>query len=299
MDIGVVARDDFPSALLEWSGGPACLWFQGDPKLMHRPLLVSVVGTRNPSRDGVLRTKKLAQALVREGAVIVSGMAQGVDYIAHSTTLGLGGKTIAVMGTPIEGCYPKEHENLKATIAEAGLILSQFAPGSPTHRSNFPKRNETMAALAAITIVTEASANSGTRYQVAAAIKLRRPVGFLASLAAQQIPWIEEALRSGFGFVIESPSQIPDALLPFRSIKLDVAGPIQTLLPLTMPPEPERGQMPIRSDLSVHDSPPYEETVVEVNEPVAGKQSEQMDGFVAWVKGILGWVFGGKPKGHK
>lgn len=227
---------------------------------------------------------------------MVSGMAQGVDYIAHITTLGLGGATIAVMGTPIEDCYPKEHRELKASIAAFGLVLSQFEPGSPSRRYNFPRRNETMAAMSAITIVTEASASSGTRHQVAAAIKLGRHVGFLASLVAQEIPWIEDALQSEFSFIIESPSQIADVVARCRNHAPSEAktGAMESTLSASIGVEPWVEHFDF-DEPKAEGSAVYEPAIEPTDLIESVEQEKQISPsncFVPWVKGLIGWVFG-------
>jgi DNA processing protein len=297
---GVINREDFPRALLEWRGCPECLWFLGDKGLLQSDFLVSVVGTRNPSHEGILRTRKLVQTLVSEGVTVVSGLAQGVDYVAHSTTLGLGGATIAVMGTPIDDCYPKEHLGLKSTIASAGLVLSQFEPGSPSRRYNFPRRNETMAAMSAITIVTEATPNSGTRHQVAAAIKLGRRVGFLASLAAQQIPWIEEALQSELAFVIDSPSKIVDVIGRCRIkplVETETAA-VDPCLSVSLGTETVTEHVDFDRP-AVGGRAVEEHEAGEGDNTVSGERNPTIDppgGLMSWIKGMLGWVFGYGPQ---
>jgi len=178
------------------------LWYEGNLELLQMPL-ASVVGTRQISPQGVLRTKRITTLLVSEGFCIVSGLARGVDRVAHEMALEMNGQTIAVMGTPIDECYPKEHKGLKDEISRRGLILSQFEPTTPIHRSNFPRRNVLMAALSSTTFVVEADIDSGTKHQVKAAVQMRKPVAFLASLVDQNYPWVREALDSGYGVVIE------------------------------------------------------------------------------------------------
>jgi DNA processing protein len=177
------------------------LWYEGNLELLQMPR-VSVVGTRNVSPEGISRAGRITALLVREGFCIVSGMARGVDRVAHEVALEMNGKTIAVMGTPIDECYPKEHEQLKREIGRRGLVLSQFQPGTPIHRSNFPRRNILMAALSSTTFVVEADISSGTKHQVKAAVQMRKPVAFLASLVDQNYPWVREALDSNYGVVI-------------------------------------------------------------------------------------------------
>jgi len=297
MDSGFITRNEFPPRLLEWHGGPECLWFQGNRSLLDGTLLVSVIGTRSPSNEGIHRTRKLVQTLVRNGVTVVSGMAKGVDYVAHSTTLELGGLTIAVMGTPIEGCYPKEHRELKGLIAASGLVVSQFEPGSSSQRYNFPKRNETMAAMSVMTIVTEASATSGTRHQVAASIKLGRRVGFLASLVALQIPWIKDALRSEFCFIVESTSQVADVIEGYL-----VKPPVEVADSSDSTHAPESESHPIFVEQPLLFDQPTDElpTVVEnVTDPshtdkpdVKIEESNPSAGIISWIKGMFDWALG-------
>lgn len=197
----------YPDGLKDWKYKDRILWYQGNLDLLKKRM-VSVVGTRKVSKDGIVRTRKLTQFLVKEGFTIVSGLAEGVDTIAHQSTLECRGYTIAVLGTPINQCYPKTNIKLKEEIVNKGLILSQFAVGEPVKQSNFPKRNGLMAALAEATIVIEASEKSGTRYQVQYAIKMRRKIGFLASLVNGNNPWVLDAVDKGYAFVISDLSDL-------------------------------------------------------------------------------------------
>jgi DNA processing protein len=203
-----------PEKVASWPKHPKMLWCIGDLLLLQLPL-VSVIGSRNASREGIARTRRITQLLIRAGVGVVSGLAEGIDAAAHMEALRLGGKTIAVMGTPIDECYPAKHLQLKEEIMLHGLVISQFAPESSITRGNFPKRNELMAALSIITLVAEAGPTSGTRHQVACALKLKRRVGFLASLTSKGIPWIDEALTTDFAFIINEPEDVFKELEPF------------------------------------------------------------------------------------
>jgi DNA processing protein len=191
------------------------LWCDGNLELLTMPL-ASIVGTRDVSPEGVRRTRKLAAVLVSEGFCIVSGLAKGVDRVAHETALSMNGHTIAVMGTAIDECYPIEHQELKDRITRRGLVLSQFAPGTPVRRSNFPQRNVLMATLSSTTFVVEASVDSGTKHQVRAAVRMGKKVAFLASLVNQDYPWVQEALDAQFGVIIEHTE---DAVALLREVK--------------------------------------------------------------------------------
>lgn len=188
-----------------WGRTVESLWCLGDCSLLDWPT-VSIVGTRDLSPGGETRARKITTLLVQAGCCIVSGLAAGVDTVAHETALSLGGKTIAVMGTPIDECYPKENRDLKRRIVESGLVLSQFRPGSKFNRGNFPQRNGLMAAISAVTFVVEAQIDSGTRHQVKAAIALGKKVAFLSSLVNLNFPWVVEAIHSGHGVSIQEPS---------------------------------------------------------------------------------------------
>src|ERR1700677_1091340 len=228
MSVATIGIDDYPLSLSNWRGGEESLWVMGNYGLLQMPL-ASVVGKREVSAEGVARTKKITSILVREGFCVVSGLAQGVDTVAHTQALRLGGMTIAVMGTPIDECYPKDNFDLKQEIARNGLVISQFAPGSSVQRGNFPRRNILMAALSSITIVVEADIDSGTRHQVKAAIEMGRQVGFMASLVERNFPWVLDALKSGYGTVIENPEDAVDILRklkPRESAEITAAEPM-------------------------------------------------------------------------
>lgn len=196
----------YPASIQSWKEGERELWFLGDLELLKMPM-VSVVGSRNISDEGVRRTRKLVEILVKNGFCIVSGLAKGVDTIAHETALVVGGKTVSVMGTPIDGIYPKENKDLKEKIAQNGLILSQFAPGTPVQKFNFPKRNDLMAALSKITIVVEAGEGSGTRHQIDSAIKYGRVAAFVKSLVDSDVKWVNKALEKENSYIVSDENE--------------------------------------------------------------------------------------------
>ena len=211
-----IPTDRMPEALKDWTSKSRSLWYRGDLSLLSGPM-VSIVGTRTPSPEGVARAQRVTRAAVDAGWVVVSGLALGVDAVAHRTTLDAGGRTIAVLGTSIDRCYPKEHAALKSEIEKHGLVLSQFPMGSQVHRGNFPTRNTLMAALSALTLVVEAGEKSGTRHQVRSAVKMNRLVGFLRSLADAPYPWLEEVLASGSGRVISTEDDLVAVLSEARN----------------------------------------------------------------------------------
>lgn len=178
---------DYPVGLKDAEHPLHFLYYRGDWDLVYSPRRVAVVGTRDPSEDGLRRTAKLVSLLVKEGVTIVSGLAKGVDTMAHQTAMDRGGDTIAVIGTPIDHAYPKENAELQERIARDHLLISQvpvllYARRPPSvNRLFFPERNVTMSALTQATIIVEAGETSGTLIQARAAFKQGRKLFILES----------------------------------------------------------------------------------------------------------------------
>jgi DNA processing protein len=168
---------DYPLRLRDATDPIEILYFLGSWELAEAPRRVAVVGTRKVSAEGAARTRKLVRELARHDYTVVSGLAQGVDTIAHQIAIESGGRTIAVIGTPISEVYPKENAELQRRIAEQYLLISQvpvlrYKNQSPQwNRLFFPERNKTMSALTEATIIVEASETSGTLIQAQAALK--------------------------------------------------------------------------------------------------------------------------------
>ena len=150
---------------------PKMLYFRGKmPKnmvsndLTERPKCVAIVGTRHCTKYGEEIAYKMAFELARRGAVVISGLAYGIDSIAHQAALDAGGVTVAVFGTPIDQIYPRAHEGLAREIIEKnGLILSEYAPGEKIYpKTSFLARNRLIAGLSDAVVVVEAAERSGS-----------------------------------------------------------------------------------------------------------------------------------------
>jgi len=163
------------------------LYYQGEWDLAYSPKRVAIVGTRNPSDEGTRRTRKIVSLLVKDGFTIVSGLAKGVDTVAHETAMERGGETIAVIGTPLDHVYPKENSELQQRIAKDFLLVSQvpvllYARRTwQWNRAFFPERNVTMSAMTQATIIVEAGETSGTLIQARAALAQGRKLFILES----------------------------------------------------------------------------------------------------------------------
>jgi DNA processing protein len=149
------------------------IWCAGSTALVQQPC-VAIVGTREASDRGASRARRLARELAERGAVVVSGLARGVDTEALSSAITAGGRVVAVIGTPIEEAHPVENARLQETIARDHLLISPFPPGTRTLPRHFPERNRVMAALTDVTAIIEAGDSSGTLHQAEECVRLGR-----------------------------------------------------------------------------------------------------------------------------
>ena len=185
---------------------PEILYVAGDHRLLRQGRRVSVVGSRQASKDALKRARKLTKALVQKEVTVVSGLAKGIDTVAHSTALDLGGRTVAVLGTPISVTYPRSNVELHRRIIRRDAAVSQFAEGTPTRRMNFPMRNRTMALLSDATVIVSAGERSGTQHQGWEALRLGRDLLLLKSLAESRVGWVHK-LR-GYGAQVLEDSNL-------------------------------------------------------------------------------------------
>lgn len=165
----------YPPALLQTADPPPLLWAQGRLALLQRPSL-AMVGSRNASAQGLDNARAFASHLSRGGLTIVSGLALGIDGAAHEGALEGAGSTIGVVGTGLDVVYPRRHARLWQRVASEGLILSEFAPGTPPLQANFPRRNRVIAGLALGTLVVEAAMQSGSLITARLALEAGREV---------------------------------------------------------------------------------------------------------------------------
>jgi DNA processing protein len=135
-----------------------------------------MVGSRNASAQGLDNARAFASHLSRGGLTIVSGLALGIDGAAHEGALEGGGSTIGVVGTGLDVIYPRRHARLWQRVAHEGLILSEFAPGTPPLQANFPRRNRVIAGLTLGTLVVEAAMQSGSLITARLALEAGREV---------------------------------------------------------------------------------------------------------------------------
>lgn len=171
----VQGEPDYPAALLDLPQPPALLHALGRASLLHGRC-VGIVGTRHSSASGDRIAYQMAAALVRAGAVVVSGMAFGIDAASHRGALDAGGGTIAVLGGGADVPYPPTHATLHQRIAGDGVIVSEMPLGSRPGKGAFPRRNRIIAALADTLVVVEAGDRSGALITARIALDLGRTV---------------------------------------------------------------------------------------------------------------------------
>jgi len=152
---------DYPEMLLRIPDPPIALFARGDVGLLKRPQL-AIVGSRNPTAGGRNTAYDFAKTLGGAGLVITSGLALGIDAAAHEGGMDSGGGTIAVCGTGLDRLYPKTNRLLGERILEEGVLISEFAPGTPPRAENFPRRNRIVSGLSLGALVVEAAHRSGS-----------------------------------------------------------------------------------------------------------------------------------------
>lgn len=168
-------EDDYPASLRNIPDLPAVLYMKGDI-IPEDYLALAIVGTRMPSDYGRIVTEKLTVGLAKKGFTIVSGLARGVDTIAHKTSLKQGGRTIAVLGSGIDKIYPPENKKLAETIFENGAVVTELPCGSDPDAVNFPKRNRIISGLSLGVLITEAGEKSGALITTNAALEQNREI---------------------------------------------------------------------------------------------------------------------------
>jgi DNA processing protein len=198
---------------VEQHNAPPVLYAAGDLGVLRSGPRVSIVGSREASAAGLQRVVRLARELAKHGVVIVSGLAKGIDTAAHRGALEAGGRTIAVLGTPLDRVYPKENRGLQDLLMRQHLVISQYVPGSQIRPSNFPRRNRTMALLSQATVIVEAGESSGSLSQGWEALRLGRALFIMRSVAEDTaLRWTREML--GYGAQILTDTEDVLEILP-------------------------------------------------------------------------------------
>ena len=167
--------DDYPKRLNDIYDPPALLYVRGELR-REDGLAIAIVGSRKTAPYGRWITEKIGEDLARHGVTVVSGMARGIDSVAHKGAIQGGGRTIAVLGCGVDIIYPSENRSLFHQIIEHGAILSEFPMGSPPEGGHFPKRNRIISGLSMGVVIVQASAESGSLITAGYALEQGRDV---------------------------------------------------------------------------------------------------------------------------
>ncbi len=199
---------DYPRPLLDLPDPPVTLWTTaGLDALRHAPR-VAVVGTRASTAVGDRTTRRVVGALAECGASVVSGLARGIDTVAHAAALAAGARCVAVLGTGVDVPYPRENGTLYRRIAAAGTVAAELPPGTTATPGAFPRRNRIVAALADLVVVVEAPVRSGALITAGIAADLGRAVAAVpGSVEAPTAAGTNLLLRDG-AHVLADPRDV-------------------------------------------------------------------------------------------
>ena len=221
--------DGYPTALRELEPAPDPLWIDGHPETLARTC-VAIVGTRRMSPYGERVAREVSWALARAGAVVVSGLAQGIDCAAHASAIEAGGATIAVLGEGITSFLANargRRRRLAVALRERGALVSPYPPIVPAQGWMFAKRNAVIAALSRAVVVAEAPHASGALITAADAARLGRPVFAVPGpLGARTSEGTNALIASGDARVCLGPDDVA------RAVGLIAAAPPPTVDPL-------------------------------------------------------------------
>ena len=227
----------YPALLRQISDPPMVLFLRGELNLLNQPQL-AMVGSRNPSTEGRRNAEEFAAYLSRCGLSIVSGMAMGIDAASHRGALKGGGATVAVWGTGLDKPYPPSHRELAEEIAQQGLLVSEYLPGTPPLPHNFPRRNRIISGLSVGTLVVEAAQTSGSLITARLASEQGREVFAIpGSIHNPLARGCHRLIREG-AKLVESAGDVLEELAPL--LKLEPANVVQTLpIPADAADDPE------------------------------------------------------------
>lgn len=208
---------EYPQALLQIYDPPVMLYVRGDTQVLNSPSL-SIVGTRRPTVYGSQMAERMGRELAVRGLAIVSGLARGIDAIAHQGATAVGGRAIGVLGTGIDVCYPKENKKLYEKVLERGAIVSEFPTGSHPAPENFPVRNRIIAGMPLGVIIVEGKQYSGSLITARLAMEFGREVFGVPGNVTQAVSFAPNLLiKQGAKLVTNSEDVIEELPTPVRA----------------------------------------------------------------------------------
>jgi DNA processing protein len=233
MQVVTLDDDTYPRLLREIAGAPPLLYVRGTFEAVDE-WAVAVVGTRSPTTYGKEATRHIVRELAAQGITIVSGLAAGIDTIAHSSALEAGGRTLAVMGCGLDTIYPERNRALANEIVQHGALISDYPLGMRPHAANFPARNRIISGLTLGTLVVEAGEKSGALITVEFALEQGRDVFAVpGSIFSQKSKGTHRLIRSG-----ACPTTCADDVLEALHVQMaPMQQEVAAALPLDDPTE--------------------------------------------------------------
>jgi len=208
---------EYPQTLLQIYDPPVMLYVRGDTSVLNAPGL-SIVGTRRPTVYGTQMAERMGKDLAKRGLVIVSGLARGIDAIAHQGATSVGGRAIGVLGTGIDICYPKENKKLYEKVLERGAIISELPTGSHAAPENFPVRNRIIAGMPLGVVIVEGKEHSGSLITARLAMEFGREVFGVPGNATQEVSFApNQLIKQGAKLVTNAEDVIEELPTPIRA----------------------------------------------------------------------------------
>lgn len=235
--IDLITLEDatYPHLLAQIPNPPPLLYLRGTLSPFDE-WAVAIVGTRSPTSYGKEATRQIGSGLARQRVTIVSGLAMGIDSVAHKTALEAGGRTIAVLGSGVDVIYPERNEQLATEIIENGAIISEYAPGTRPNALNFPPRNRIISGLALATLVVEGGIKSGALITSSFAADHGRDVFAVpGSIFSKISEGPNNLIRNGAGLVTNAEDIL-------QALNL-LTAPIQQEVSLAMPDDPTEAKL--------------------------------------------------------
>ena len=197
---------------IESKNEPKTIFYEGSMEIPLPCPRVSIIGSREASEKGLAEAKEITKILVENQVIIVSGLAKGIDTVGHKIAIEYGGKTIAVIGTPLNKVYPKENLELQNELKKNHLVISQYPVGHSTTRKDFVMRNRTMALISDATVIVEAGESSGSLHQGWETLRIGRPLFICKSVAEnEKLEWPKEMIKYG-AMMLDEPTDILENL---------------------------------------------------------------------------------------
>ncbi len=253
---------EYPQTLLQIYDPPVMLYVRGDEQVLNQAA-ISIVGTRRPTLYGTQMAERLGRDLALRGLVIISGMARGIDALAHRGAISApGGRAIGVLGTGIEVIYPKENRKLYEKVLECGALISEFPTGSHPAPENFPIRNRIVAGMPLGVVVVEGAQYSGSLITARLAMEFGREVYGVPGNVTQPVSFApNQLIKQGAKLVAGAEDVIEELPTPVRAALVQAVQPEDSQRNLLIAASLNQSERKIYELLSAEESRPIDDIV--------------------------------------